>query len=168
MDYQAADRIEAHISVAQLAEVYRNKISYFQKSCKRAQLIFNVLSLLSIVLNIAGTIVGTSTDRCSPKVRFCGGKIALGILSGVGILIQTFLKLYEFEKKIYYRKLAVTQYKQIFNKIEAFRRLQHSGVALPSQPEEVLTSFITEINILEDLVSDVCPLVKLNTTANSK
>lgn len=146
----------AEQTLKELAEVYRNKINFYQKSCKRVQLIFNVLSLLPIVLNIAGTIVGTSTGRCRPKVKICGSKIALGILSGLGILIQTFLKLYEFEKKIYYRKLAVTQYKQIFNKIEAFRRLP--------EPSD-LTSFITEINILEDLVSDVCPLVnstKLN------
>ena len=135
-----------------LANVYRKKIDYYQKSCKKAQLIFNVLSLLSIVLNIAGTLVGTAVNDCRPRIRFCESKIALGILSGLGIFLQAFLKLYEYEKKIYYRKLAVTQYKQIFNKIEAFRRTGESDQTL-------LSNFITEINILENLVSDVCPLV---------
>ena len=144
--------------------VYMNKINFLQKSCKRAQLIFNVLSILSIVLNLCGTIIGTvpinsnSKYKCRKNV-FSYNKIALGILSGFGILLQTFLKLYEFEKKIYFRKLAVVQYKQIFNKIQAFKR----SIQLDSDNTDnlTLTNFINEINILENLVSDVCPLVNI-------
>lgn len=135
-----------------LEDVYRKKVNLLQKSCKRAQLVFNLLSLLSIVLNLAGTIVGTSMKSCKPKDFYCPNKIALGVLSGLGICLQAVLKLYEYEKKIYFRKLATTQYKQILNKIEAFRRTGNAD-------QDMLTNFVVEVNILEDLVSDVCPLV---------
>lgn len=145
-----------------LENVYKNKINLLQKSCKRAQLIFNVLSILSIILNLCGTIVGTTYPiKCRNKFNNNVNKIVLGLLSGLGILLQTFLKLYEYEKKIYFRKLGVVQYKQIFNKIQAFRR--SNQIDLNSENDinkEFFKNFITEINILEDLISDVCPLVK--------
>lgn len=161
-----SDQVDAlqsiDLTLHDLEDVYSKKIVFLQRSCKKVQLVFNMLSLFSIILNLCGTIVGTSTKRSDTRVSqtssesktrgVCPSKIALGILSGLGILLQTFLKLYEYEKKIYFRKLAVVQYKQIFNKIQAFRR---AG----SATQEMLANFVTEINILEDLVSDVCPLV---------
>ncbi len=125
-----------------LAVVYREKLAYYQKSCKRVQLIYHILSVLSIILNITGTLVGTVNKN----------QIALGVLSGFGILLQSILKVCEYEKKIYYRKLAVSQYKQILNKIEAYIRTDGQNCSL--------SNFTTEINLIEDFISDVCPLLK--------
>ena len=126
----------------ELLVIYREKLAYYQKSCKRVQLIYHILSLSSIILNITGTLVGTVNKN----------QIALGVLSGFGILLQSILKVCEYEKKIYYRKLAVSQYKQILNKIEAYIRTDGQNCSL--------SNFTTEINLIEDFISGVCPLLK--------
>lgn len=74
--YGQAGLVSVERTLRDLEHVYRKKIAFLQKSCKRAQLVFNLLSLLSIVLNLAGTIVETSMKSCRPKAVFCPNKIA--------------------------------------------------------------------------------------------
>ena len=97
------------------------------------------LSVASMGLTIIGTVVGAFTLN----------PIILGVVTGSGVILHGILKLKNYDKKIEMCKFAYTNYQSILNKIRSYLRGQDFKI----------DELIAELNWIDDIVVDLCPVV---------
>ena len=118
---------------------YHFKAWAYKKAYRKFKKINTALSLASISLNAVGVVIGSITLNV----------IILGSVSGLGVLLQAYLGLKDFKKKIEMTQFAHTNYSKILNKIR-----QH----LRGEPYDN-DAFIQELYLLDNQVTDLCPLI---------
>ena len=123
-----------------LYSYYHQKTWCYQRAYKRFKKFELSLNLLSIGLTGTGVIVGSVTLN----------PVILGSISGSGILLQGFLKMKNYNRKIEMCKFAYTSYQKILNKIRSYLR---------GEPYDIMDLFF-ETQLLDDQVTDLCPLVE--------
>ena len=102
-----------------------------------------------MVMTTVGVIVGGITMN----------PIVLGVISGIGVVIQGLLKLKNYEKKIEAGRLAQGRYQHVLNQIESFLRGEPYGPVI----------FTHELHWVDDLIADFCLIVeKLNGSSRGK
>ena len=119
---------------------YHQKTWCYQRAYKRFKKIELSLNLLSIGLTGTGVVVGSVTLN----------PVILGSISGSGILLQGFLKMKNYNRKIEMCKFAYTSYQKILNKIRSYLR---------GEPYDIM-NFVLETHLLDDQVTDLCPIVE--------
>ena len=95
--------------------------------------------MISIGLTSVGSIAGAVTLN----------PIILGCIAGPGILIQRYLTKTDLPKKVEQCKFAYTTYYKILPQIKAFLR------GMPYDE----TVFLSDVNVIDDIVIDCCPSV---------
>ena len=80
----------------ELKKVYANKRLDYKISCRCYKQRLHVLTILSMIMTTVGVIVGGITMN----------PIVLGVISGIGVVIQGLLKLKNYKKKIEACRLA--------------------------------------------------------------
>ena len=124
-------------------KVYADKLLHYKTSCRRNKRRLHVLTILSRVMTTVGVIVGEITMN----------PIVLGIISGIGVVIQGLLKLKNYEKKIEACRLAQGRYQHVLNQIESFFRGESYDPVV----------FTHKLHWVDDLIADFCLSVeKLN------
>ena len=119
---------------------YHQKTWCYQRAYKRFKKIDLTLNLISIGLTGTGVVVGSVTLN----------PVILGSISGSGILLQGFLKMKNYNRKIEMCKFAYTSYQKILNKIKSYLR---------GEPYDIM-NFVMETHLLDDQVTDLCPIVE--------
>ena len=119
---------------------YHQKTWCYQRAHNKFKKLRLSLNLLSISLTSTGVIVGSITLN----------PVILGSISGSGILLQGFLKMKNYDRKIEMCKFAYTSYQKILNKIRSYLR---------GEPYDIMDLFF-ETQLLDDQVTDLCPLVE--------
>ena len=118
---------------------YHQKTWCYHMAYKHFKNINLGLNVLAIVLTSTGVVVGSVTLN----------PIVLSSISGSGIILQGFLKMKNYNRKIEMCKFAYTSYQKILNKIRSYLR---------GEPYDVM-DFVLETHLLDDQVTDLCPNV---------
>ena len=92
----------------------------------------------STSLVVIGTIVGGITLN----------PIALGTISGSGLLLKTFSEIKNYKKKIEMSKFAFTTYQKILVELRSYLRGNDFNHA----------KFINEMKMLDEMIIDLCPI----------
>ena len=136
-------RKKSRDQLLELKKVYANKRLHYKTSCRCYKQRLHVLTILPMIMTTVGVIVGEITMN----------PIVLGVISGIGLVIQGLLKLKNYEKKIEACRLAQGRYQHVLNQIESFLR---------GQPYDPVV-FTHELHWVDDLIADFCLSVeKLN------
>ena len=105
------------------------------KYFKKAELACNIGS---VALVVAGTAVGGVTLN----------PIALGTISGVGLLLKTLSEFKNYKKKIEMCKFAYTSYEKVLIDLRSFMRgLEYNN-----------KKFLDYVKVLDNIIIDMCPL----------
>ena len=118
---------------------YHRKAFCYTNACEHFTRVNIALSVTSMGLTIIGTVVGAITLN----------PIILGVVTGSGVILHGILKLKNYDKKIEMCKFAYTNYQSILNKIRSYLRGQDFKI----------DDLITELNWIDDIVVDLCPVV---------
>lgn len=128
---------------------YHKKTWCYKKGYQYFKKINMALNIISIALTSIGTIVGGVTLN----------PIILGCITGSGVVLQGFIKMRKYDKKIEMCKFAFTSYQKVLNKIRAYLRGESFKI----------DDLVLELQFLDDQVTDLCPLVdKYNKKYDSK
>ena len=82
-------RKKSRDQLLELKKIYANKGLHYKTSARCHKRRLHVLTILSMVMTTVGVIVGGITMN----------SIVLGVISGIGVVIQGLLKLKNYEKK---------------------------------------------------------------------
>lgn len=118
---------------------YHRKTTYYKSAFKHFTKLNIALSITSIGLTVIGTIVGAATLN----------PIILGVISGSGILLQGFLRIKNYQRKIEMCRFAYTSYQKMLNNIRGYLRGE----------QYKLHDLNAELKWLDDIVIDFCPVV---------
>jgi hypothetical protein len=118
---------------------YHLKTTCYKMAFKHFTKVDMALNIISIGLTVVGTVVGAI--MLNP--------IVIGVISGSGILLHGLLKLKNYGRKIEMCKFAYTSYQSVLNKIRGCLRGH----------EYKLDNLIAELNWIDDIVADLCPIV---------
>ena len=121
-----------------LYKFYHKKYWLFKMTFKYFKKVDLVCTLTSASLVVAGTIAGGVT--LNPAV--------LGSVSGAGLLLKTCAETKNYKRKIEMCKFAFTSYEKVLSDLRSFMR----GL------EYNLKDFIDNVKILDDIITDMCPL----------
>ena len=127
-----------------------NKLKTLYRSYHRLQMVYKwkykrlrrlklSLELSSIGLTTAGAIVGGITLN----------PIILGLLTGIGIMIQAYLTKSDLNKRVDRCKFAFTSYERVLVQLKSFLR------GLPYDE----SNFLTDLKVLDEITIDLCPSV---------
>lgn len=118
---------------------YHKKTWCYKKGYRHFKLVNATLNLASISLTSIGTIAGAVTLN----------PIILGCITGSGVVLQGFIRMRKYGKKIEMCKFAFTSYQKILNKIRSYLRGESFNI----------DNLVLELQFLDDQVTDLCPLV---------
>ena len=129
---------------------YHKKFWCFKKTFKHFKILDESITISGILLIIIGTISGGLTLN----------PIALGVISGFGILLTNFGKMENYKKKIEMLKIAFTSYEKVLVELRSALR----------GDEFDKNQFIDKMKVIDEMIIDQTPLadkyLKKNTTKN--
>jgi hypothetical protein len=126
-------------TLIKLYAYYHRKTNYYKSAFKHLKKLKIVLNITSIGLTVIGTIAGAITLN----------PIVLAAISGPGIIIQGFLRITNYERKIEMCKFAYTSYQKMLNKIRGYLRGE----------QYILHNINAELEWLDDIIIDFCQIV---------
>jgi hypothetical protein len=127
------------IMLKKLYTYYHEKWYCYKLGYKRFRMINTTLNIASMGLTATGAIVGSITLN----------PIILGCLTGAGVLIQGVIRMRKYDQKIEMTRFACSSYQKVLNKLRAY--LRGEGF--------VVHDLVLELQLLDDQVTDLCPLV---------
>ena len=130
-------------TIKSLYKFYHKKWWCYKKQFKTLKKLSLVCKLGSTSLIAGGTIAGAVTLN----------PIVLGVISGAGMILKTFSEYKKFEKKIEMYRYAFTKYENILTNLRSHLR---------GKPFD-LDSFISEMIIIDQTMTDICPSICLKT-----
>ena len=130
-------------TIKSLYEFYHKKWWCYKKQFRTMKNMSLVCKLGSTTLIVSGTIAGGVTLN----------PIILGAISGAGMLLKTFSDYKKFDKKIEMFRYAYTTYEKVLTDLRSHLRGKHFD----------LDSFVSEMLIIDQTMTDICPSIKLKT-----